>query len=243
MIKQIFNCGSVYPSFPRWKVGTPCLLVETRQGLVLVDTGMGEHDYLHPAPVVWLYTRLMNFAKDTQQTVNNQLSSFGYRPEDIQHIILTHLHFDHAGGLPEFPHAQIHVHRNEYRSMLHPRRWIELAYDKADFSHHPDWILYDEIDSNWLGWDAIRLPFSPEMYFIPLFGHTSGHCGVVIRDSNGWVFQCGDALPTNADYDITPDWLNRLVIGPHVPKIKDWAADHPEVRILAGHMWESFFNR
>lgn len=89
--------------------------------------------------------------------------------------------------------------------------------------------------------DAIPLPFSPRMYLIQLFGHTSGHCGVAIEDGSGWLMHCSDALPTNAQFDLTPDWLNRMVIGPYVPRLKAFAAAHPEVRLLAGHAWRADF--
>jgi glyoxylase-like metal-dependent hydrolase (beta-lactamase superfamily II) len=79
------------------------------------------------------------------------------------------------------------------------------------------------------------------MYLIPLFGHTSGHCGVAIEDSSGWVFQAADALPLSAQFDVTPGWVNRMVLGPHGPRLKAFAAAHPEVRLLAGHAWQSFF--
>ncbi|MCU0521748.1 MAG: hypothetical protein MUF84_13785, partial [Anaerolineae bacterium] len=92
-----------------------------------------------------------------------------------------------------------------------------------------------------LGLKALRLPFTPSMCLVPLFGHTRGHCGVAIEDRGGWLFQCGDALPCNAEFDITPQWLNRLVLGPHVGRLRTWAAAHPEVRLLAGHMWRTFF--
>jgi glyoxylase-like metal-dependent hydrolase (beta-lactamase superfamily II) len=127
--------------------------------------------------------------------------------------------------------------------MQHPRTWIDLAYDRSDFVHDPLWAPYDETDADWLGLEAIRLPFMPEMYLVPLFGHTRGQCGVAVRDRDGWLFNCADALPTNAQFDITPQWLNRLVIGPHVPRLQAWAAAHPEVRLLAGHMWKSFFEQ
>ena len=79
------------------------------------------------------------------------------------------------------------------------------------------------------------------MYLIPLTGHTRGHCGVAIRAGGGWLFHCADALPANVEFDILPDWIYRLVIGPHVPRLKAFAAAQPEVRMLAGHMWLDFF--
>jgi len=237
----ILNCAAMSPWFPRWHLGTPCLLVETDQGLVLVDTGLGLHDYKHPSWMVRFLCLIFGIAHDPELAAVRQLTRLGYQPEAVQHIILTHLHFDHAGGLPDFPQAQTHIHRREYEAMQHPRTWIELAYDRLDFAHGPHWVFYEQQTAQWLGLDAIRLPFTPEMYLVPLFGHTRGHCGVAIQDGEGWLFQCADALPTNAQFDLTPDWLNRLVIGPHVPRLRAWAAAHPEVRLLAGHMGSSFF--
>jgi len=229
------------PWFPRWQLGAPCLVVETDRGLTLVDTGLGLHDYLAPTFMVRFFRMDFGVLVDPEHSAVRQLLRLGYAPEAVQHIIMTHLHFDHAGGLPDFPHAQVHVHRREYEAMLHPRHWIELAYDRADFAHGPSWVLYDQPTEEWLGFRAIRLPFLHEMYLVPLFGHTRGHCGVAIRDGDGWLFQCADALPLNTDFDITPQWLNRLVLGPHGPRLEAWRSAHPEVRLLAGHMRRSFF--
>lgn len=90
---------------------------------------------------------------------------------------------------------------------------------------------------------AIHLDFKPEMYLIPLTGHTRGHCGVVVQDGNSWLFHAADALPTNAQFDLLPPWIYKPVIGPHVPRLKAFAEAHPEVRMLAGHMWTDFFEK
>jgi glyoxylase-like metal-dependent hydrolase (beta-lactamase superfamily II) len=210
--------------------------VNTDQGLVLVDTGLGLHDHLNPTRLVRFFQPVFGIQYAPDETAVRQVARRGIQPEDIHHIVMTHLHFDHAGGLPDFPWAQVHLHHREYDAMRHPRTWIELfAYDSADFAHHPQWVLYDQATEKWFDFDAIPLPFSPRMYLIPLFGHTSGHCGIAIQDGNGWLFQCADASPINAQYDITPGWLNRLVIGPHVPRLKAFAIAHPEVQMLAGH--------
>lgn len=238
---HMLNCMTVEPWFPRWKVGTPCLLVETDQGLVLVDTGLGLRDYASPSLLVRFFRSALGVPNNPQQAAVRQLARLGYQPEAVQHIVLTHLHFDHAGGLPDFPHAQVHVHQREYEALQHPRGLTELFYDRSHFAHGPRWICHEQQTGEWQGLDAIRLPFTPEMYLIPLFGHTCGHCGVAIRDGTGWLFQCADALPTNAQFDLTPDWINRLVIGPHVPRLRAWAAAHPNVHIIGAHMWLSFF--
>jgi glyoxylase-like metal-dependent hydrolase (beta-lactamase superfamily II) len=171
-----------------------------------------------------------------------QVQRLGMRPEEVQNILLTHLHFDHAGGLPDFPWATVHLHRREYEALLHPKTWMErFAYDHKDFAHKPNWVLYENACEKWLDFDAIPLPFSPRMYLIPLFGHTSGHCGVAIKDGAGWIFQTADAMPLNAQLDLTPAWLNRLILGPHVPRLSEFMAKHPEVRVLSGHTWRTIF--
>jgi glyoxylase-like metal-dependent hydrolase (beta-lactamase superfamily II) len=230
----------MHPWFPRWHISAPCLMVETEQGLVLVDTGLGVHDYEHPSRMVRLFLVNFGIPRNPEMSAVRQISNNGYASGAVKHIVLTHLHFDHAGGLPDFPHTQVHVHQREYQAMLKPRRLIELGYNPADFAHHPKWVLYDDAKERWFDFDAIALPFTPPMYLIPLFGHTRGHCGVVIQDGEGWIFQCADALPTNVQFDLTPNWLNRLVIGPHVPRLRQFALEHPEVKMLAGHMYAPF---
>jgi glyoxylase-like metal-dependent hydrolase (beta-lactamase superfamily II) len=230
------------PWLPRWHIGGTCLLVGTDQGPVLVDTGLGLHDYRSPTLKVRLFRLDFGSSHDPNSTAVRQIARLGFSPQEVKHIVMTHLHFDHAGGLPDFPHAKVHVHRREYEAVMRPRTWLELAYDSTDFVHGPSWVLYEHIDATWLDFEAIRLPFIPEMYLVPLFGHTKGHCGVAVQDGSHWVFHCADALPTNAQFDLTPGWLNRLVIGDHVPRLQAWSIAHPEVQVLAGHMWRSFFH-
>jgi hypothetical protein len=99
--------------------------------------------------------------------------------------------------------------------------------------------LYDRVDSKWYEFDAIRLPFDPEMYFIPLLGHSRGLCGVAIKTSMGWIFHAADA---GAVYnDETPSWLIKLVLGPHDPHLREFMKTHPEVQVMNSHMSPEFF--
>lgn len=239
MVIRFFNCATMYPRFPNWKVGNLTILVETDQGPVLVDTGLGLHDHESPTRRVRMFRSILGIPYAPEETAIREVEAMGISPRSVKHIVMTHLHFDHAGGLPDFPWAKVHLHQNEFAAMLKPKTWLErYAYDKADFAHRPYWMVYDQCTEKWFDFDAILLPFKPRIYLIPLFGHTSGHCGVAIEDGEGWLFQTGDSVPANAEFNLTPDWLNKLVIGKHVPRLKAFAHTHTEVHIVAGHIYQ-----
>lgn len=236
-----FTCNGRVPA--AWHTGTLCLLVETDQGLVLVDTGLGQEDYVHKPGILRIFQVVTIVPLDPQEAMLHQVKHLGHKPQDVRHIVLTHMHFDHCGGLPDFPHATIHIHRCEYEAFTgRPRRWTDLAYVRRHIAHQPQIMLYDDAGESWFDWPAIRLLFKSEMWLVPLFGHTRGHCGVAIRTESGWLFHAGDAAPIDFG-DYVPGWLARAVLGPHAPRLRKFRAAHPEIHMTTGHMWlESFSN-
>jgi glyoxylase-like metal-dependent hydrolase (beta-lactamase superfamily II) len=233
-----FTCNTNFPR--RWKTGTLDLLVETDQGLVLIDTGLGTQDYVYHSGILKVFRLLMVVPLDPEEAAIRQVVRLGYKPEDVRHIVLTHMHFDHCGGLPDFPWAKVHIYRPEYDAFLGKQwQWRQLAYVRRHIAHNPDMVLYDSPGEKWFDFDAIRLPFEPEMWLLPLPGHSLGQCAVVIRTSQGWLFQTSDASALfNRE---APDWLIRFFMGPHQPRIRDFAEAHPDVRIVCGHMWLNWF--
>jgi glyoxylase-like metal-dependent hydrolase (beta-lactamase superfamily II) len=238
-VLNCFTCNARWPSTLR--TGMACLLVETNQGLVLVDTGIGLEDYARPTWMTQLFRVITIMPFNKNEAAANRIRQLGYRPEEIRHIILTHMHFDHISGLSDFPQAKVHVHRQEYEAFTDRKihHWIELAYIQRYIAYKPEFLLYESIDSKWYDFDAIRLPFEPEMYFIPLHGHSRGHCGVTIRTAAGWVFQAGDAGAVH-NHQI-PAWMIRAVLGPHDQRLRDFMRAHPEVLLLNSHMYPEFF--
>jgi glyoxylase-like metal-dependent hydrolase (beta-lactamase superfamily II) len=250
------NCGSLYPVFPRAYAITYCLAVETNQGLALVDTGFGLEDYARPSPLMRLFLFWMGVPRDPSETAARQLFKLGYSPEDVRHIVLTHLHLDHAGGLRDFPGAQVHVSGAEYGAAMDPRGLMERAYDPAHWAHGPRWTLHERFDEDWFGFDAAHVveDLIPEILLIPLPGHTRGHCGVAVQTRTGWLLQCGDAAsPYHRDTDlhgrgkagqylnVLPGWFTRRVIGPHVPRLRALVAAHSgEISVISAHDRYSF---
>jgi len=227
----------------RWKSGTLCLLVETNQGLVLVDTGIGTEDYQGPPAVLRLFQLITVVPLDREEAAVRQVARLGYRPDEVRHIVLTHMHFDHCGGLPDFPHAKVHVNRREHEAFFgRPRRWADFGYVRRHAAHRPDFVLHHETGEHWFDLEAIRLPFEPQIWMVPLYGHTRGHSGVAIQTDEGWLFHVADSAAIELT-PRTPEWLVRLFMGPHQPRLRRFAAAHPEVRLTTGHIWLSSFQQ
>jgi glyoxylase-like metal-dependent hydrolase (beta-lactamase superfamily II) len=239
---RFLNCGSIHPIFPPIKSGITCLLVETNKGLVLVDTGLGTGDYLNPGKLMRFFIATMRSGRDLQETAFYQIQRLGYPPSEVRHIIMTHLHLDHTGGLPDFPEAKVHLYHLEYKHIASGKSgW---TYYNSHWDHGPDWVPHKLAGEKWFEFDAIRLDaFDPEIWLVPLVGHTPGHSGVAIRQQAGWVFHGGDAVPFNVDLDGIPDWISKLLLGPHIPKIRAFLKTHPEVKGVGAHMSPDSYER
>ncbi len=94
-------------------MGNLALLVDTDWGPVLVDTGLGLHDHESPTRRVRLFRYIFGIPYAPNSTALRQLEMMGISQTNVKHIIQTHLHFDHAGGLPDFPWAQVHLVFND----------------------------------------------------------------------------------------------------------------------------------
>src|SRR5690606_2563943 len=103
-----------------------CILVESNDGLVLVDTGLGTRDVADPrSRLSWFFLSLLSPDFRQEMTAVHPIRQLGFAPSDVRHILLTHLDFDHAGGLDDFPQATVHLLAAEREHAEAQRTWLD----------------------------------------------------------------------------------------------------------------------
>ena len=211
------NCGTCCPAGGRLFDGyTPaphahlvchCLLIESDAGLVLVDTGYGLRDVERPRERLSPFFLALNRPQlRRSETAAMQVETLGFRREDVRHIVITHLDFDHAGGIEDFPNATVHVTARE-KEVADARRGGAFVSDKRyrpqQWDEVAKWALYPfGSGERWFDFACVRglegLP--PEILLVPLAGHTWGHAGVAVQEDGGrWLLYAGDAYFHHAE--------------------------------------------
>ncbi len=183
------------------------LLVETNDGLVLIDTGFGTEDLQNPQERLGLpFVTLMNVKFDPALTALRQVESLGFKASDVRHVIPTHLDLDHAGGMPDFPKAKVHIYEDEYLAAMEPATLNEKQrYRSVHWRHTPDWQTYSLEGESWYDFPAVRPLLGAgkdEILLIPVTGHTRGHTAIAVRAEGGWLLHCGDAYFHKGQMDL-----------------------------------------
>ena len=202
--RLVNGAGSI---FQRARMVCHCLLAETDDGLALVDTGIGLDDIASPMRLGRKWVRQCKPRLDPAETAVEQVKALGFSPDDVRHVLLTHLDRDHAGGVPDFPKAKVHVHRTEYDMAVAGRvAPPEGRYITGQWQHGPDWNFYGDDGEDWFGFAGVRALGGREtdVLMIPLPGHTLGHCGIAVRGESKWVLHAGDAYFFHGELEPRP---------------------------------------
>jgi glyoxylase-like metal-dependent hydrolase (beta-lactamase superfamily II) len=164
-------------------------LLQYPEGIFLVDTGLdpgiNNPDYLKSSgPIVDRFIRSQfKFTIDPGQTLPEQLTNLGIPAEKITAIILTHLHFDHIGGLRHFPKTPILLHRQEWD---HPFGALAKLYPSG---FQPTLL---DLDSTYGPFRARFLTPDRTLALVHTPGHTPGHCSVLIITDTVHILIGGD---------------------------------------------------
>ncbi|WP_407367291.1 MBL fold metallo-hydrolase [Xanthomonas campestris] len=201
--------GRTHGVLERGHLSCHCLLVETNAGLVLIDTGFGLRDVAEPrARLSAFFLALVKPDLREDMTAIRQIQRLGFDPRDVRHIVLTHLDFDHAGGLDDFPHARVHLMTRERDAALAQYTWMDRQrFRPQQWSTRGQWRTYDSTSgAAWMGLECVHdlqgLP--PEILLVPLPGHTFGHAAVAVRTPERWLLLAGDAYFYHREMDPQP---------------------------------------
>jgi glyoxylase-like metal-dependent hydrolase (beta-lactamase superfamily II) len=227
-----------------------CLLIEGAEGLVLVDTGFGLEDMRNPRQLGLLFKTVVRPRPNAAEAAISQIRELGLDPGDVRHIVTTHLDLDHAGGLPDFPDAEVHLLGRELDAAMKPSWRDRPRYVSAHWAHGPRWVQHESGGDRWLGFDSVRiLPGSDaEILLIPLIGHTHGHTGVAVRRGEGWLLHCGDAYFHHGEVSTPPhcppgigafaafDQVDGAARRGNVERLRELAERHSdEVELICSH--------
>jgi glyoxylase-like metal-dependent hydrolase (beta-lactamase superfamily II) len=165
-----------------------CLLAESSDRRVLVDTGIGDS---------WDEKGKKIFAIERQpHHLLGKLKEAGVDPASITDVILTHLHFDHCGGSvqaaaegprPTFPRARHWVQRQQWEWACHPTERDRASFRPTDFQPLLDAELVEMVDG--------AREIIPGIRVTPISGHTPGQQMVEFHTEGGVVVYCGDLIP------------------------------------------------
>jgi glyoxylase-like metal-dependent hydrolase (beta-lactamase superfamily II) len=199
-----------------------CLLIESGDDLVLVDAGLGEK--LDEKGLG------MFAVPEGLPRLPDRIAGIGYRPEEVSHVILSHLHFDHCGWstrragerwVPTFPNARYWIQRDELAHARDPNPRDRPSYDARNFEPLVEAGMVELFDGEAEPAPGIRAVHAP--------GHTEGMSIVVLDsgDGSGGALFLADLVPTAAHvptpwvmgYDSYPvttmknkdQWLRRAV--------------------------------
>ncbi len=172
-------------------------LLDTARGWILLDAGLNPDNGRDAARQHDRFTsRGMNPPViRNDHLMEKQLADLGLGFADIHHVVLSHLHYDHAGCLRELTHARISIQRREYEQAFGSD--LGVAYFKDEYEDPR--LQWDLQDGDWEALPGLRL--------IDTWGHTRGHqSALVTLPESGTLslpFDAGD-LQENFDEEIAP---------------------------------------
>lgn len=225
-----------------------CLLLEATDRLILIDVGIGLMDTESPLQRIGReLIEVTGFKFNEQWTAIKQIKKLGLNPQNVKDCVVSHLDPDHIGGLVDFPNAKVHVAIEEYNNFKsrNPR------YLPHQLNHNPLIKTYSNTTQTWFGFEArkVDVGFETEIYLIPLFGHTLGHCGVAVQQQSKWLFYIGDAYYLKSeltDYNHPVNELATIAADDNelriktLNRIRKFVSENPNIEIFGFHDIEEY---
>ncbi|HWX95399.1 MAG TPA: N-acyl homoserine lactonase family protein [Solirubrobacteraceae bacterium] len=245
--------GIGVPAQQRIRVPIVAFLLEhPSAGLVLVDTGFHRSIAEGPArerarnlgPVGRVMSRDLQMRPE--QTVVEQLRALGVDPPDVGLVVMTHLHFDHASALSDFPGSSVLVSREEW-SAAGARGSVLHGYSTAQLDPRPTYMTID--------FDGAGASYGPFERAVDVFGdgsltlvstpgHSVGHLSLIVRLGGREALLTGDAAYTLGTLrEGERPWRSEdaRAFETSLAALRAWDLQHPDALVVPGHdmdAWE-----
>lgn len=209
----------------------PCFLIEHERGLVLFDTGLAPEAWEQGTRAVYGDRTADRYVFDYPPgtRLDQQIARAGFGLADITHVVLSHTHLDHTGGLYLFPQAKFFGSELDWVHAYRPHPFFEIAYATQDLdrvSDH-DWTFLAG-DADLFGDGAIRIIQTP--------GHTPGHLSLMVRLPTRVIILAADlghtqrnlaGVPCPSDLDMMTAWRS-------IQRVRQLAESH-RARVWVSH--------
>lgn len=185
---------------PKWTEWLPIYawVIEHPEGIFVVDTGetsrASESGYFPRWHPYYLFACRVDVKPEEE--IGPQLGKMGIDPDDVNTVVLTHLHTDHAGGLHHFPKSKILANDIDYQAAQ------GFAGKMAGYVPHmwPEWFKPETIRFKQRGYGpftrCLPLTSKEDIVVVPTPGHTPGHLSVIVKTPEVSYFLAGDASYT-----------------------------------------------
>ncbi|MBA3300573.1 MAG: N-acyl homoserine lactonase family protein [Thermoleophilaceae bacterium] len=238
MMARAYGLGAKYVKLP-----VPAFLVEhPGAGPVLVDTGWHSSIAVDPKKNLGRLPAAVvrGIGQEPGQDVPAQLRERGYEARDIKHVVMTHLHPDHASAICDFPDATFILDEREWEAANAPRG-LTRGYLKRLFDHGFDYRTLDfsQADSFATFGSGIDLFGDGSIHLVSTPGHTLGHLSVVLRLKNHEALIAGDAIYDMATL-LGTEPITAVTADEHrfrrsLRELQIYAKETPEALIIPGH--------
>lgn len=229
------------------KIPLNYFVIAHRNGPILFDTGLdpaivSDPDYISSAIGRFLLRRIFRLYITEADRLDRILANSGFDAGDVQLAVMSHLHFDHVGGIAHIPQARLLVSKAEWAQLSQP---------------HPehDWILKEHIQIPGANWQpfAFQPTYNPlfagfdgiydvmgdgSMILLPTPGHTPGSISMLIR-REGWapILLVADLTydPKLLEQDITAGTGDAAELRASFAKVRKLKQRLPGLEIVASH--------
>ncbi len=224
-----------------------CFLIDHRDGLVLFDTGidpaiMSDKGYIKQAIGRFLLPRIFRLHVTEADRIDQVLAGAGVAASDVQMAVISHLHFDHVGGIAQIPQADLLVSAREWAMLSEPHpehEWILREHIEIPSAKWRQISFEPTDDPLFEGFEGIHdVADDGSMILLPTPGHTPGSLSMLIRQE-GWnpILLVGDLTYETAllEQDIVPGTGDRETLLASFARVRRLKQRLPGLVIAASH--------